>query len=52
MDRATPAQGEASAHVYGPPQDADIDAAQLAALAETEALDRVLELLRRELDLR
>jgi hypothetical protein len=30
--------------------DDGIDAVELAALAETEALDRVLELLRRELD--
>ena len=36
---------------FGPLHDADVDTEQLAALAETEALERVLEWLRRELGL-
>jgi hypothetical protein len=32
-------------------QEEPVDAAELAALAETEALNRVLELLRRELEI-
>jgi hypothetical protein len=52
MQRSAPPESEAAARSFGPLHDAvDIDAEQLAALAETEALDKVLDLLRRELDL-
>lgn len=42
--------GGGTSRSFGPP-DRGSDALELNALAETEALDRVLEMLRRELDI-